>query len=271
MDKKALYTLAEEVFTATEGNCVEDVTLFDLPLLGIGSPDDALFEKYREEGVIGPWFMPPKTWLPSCASVCSFFFPFTEQVRSSNRAERECPSQEWLYGRIEGQSFLNAFLRNLETRLRAEGMDALAPFIDPRFAKMARGTGIPGIERDEKTFSSTWSERHVAFVCGLGTFGISRNLLTEKGTAGRFASILISASIPPDPRPYTGVYEYCTLCGACAARCPAGAIDMVKGKDVARCADFLKGMLDRFAPRFGCGLCQTGTPCEKRLPRRNNN
>ena len=266
MEKTALYTLAEKVFAETSGNCFEGVTMFELPLLGIGSPDDALFEKYREEGVIGPWYIPPKTWLPSCASVAVFFFPFSEQVRRSNRAEKDRPSQEWLYGRIEGQQFLNGFMRGMLKALSDKGLEAVAPILDPRFAQMSHGTGIPGVRRDENTFGATWSDRHAAYVCGLGTFGISRNLLTEKGTAGRFASLLLSASIPADPRPYTGVYDYCTLCGACAARCPVGAIDMKKGKDVARCAAFLGETSRKFSPRYGCGLCQTCTPCETKLP-----
>ena len=38
-------------------------------------------------------------------------------------------------------------------------------------------------------YASNWSERHVAYVCGLGTFGC-QGLITSKGLAGRFGSII---------------------------------------------------------------------------------
>jgi len=37
---------------------------------------------------------------------------------------------------------------------------------------------------------SNWSERHVAFIAGLGTFGLSRSLITPLGTAAGLAVLL---------------------------------------------------------------------------------
>ena len=37
-------------------------------------------------------------------------------------------------------------------------------------------------------------------------------------------SIIISEEMEADVRPYTGVYDYCTNCGACIRRCPVKAI-----------------------------------------------
>ena len=37
--------------------------------------------------------------------------------------------------------------------------------------------------------ASTWSERHVAYVSGLGTFGLSGGLITAKGQAVRLGSV----------------------------------------------------------------------------------
>ena len=119
---------------------------------------------------------------------------------------------------------------------------------------------------NEKTFSSRWSERHAAFVCGLGTFGLSKGVITRKGTAGRFTSIIIPDRIEPDTRAYTGIYEWCVRCGACARRCPAEAITLEEGKDHNKCYAFQLKTGKLFYPRYGCGLCQTKVPCEARAP-----
>ena len=48
--------------------------------------------------------------------------------------------------------------------------------------------------------------------------------------------------------------------------CPVGAIDPVKGKDHILCSQCLDRSRELFRPRYGCGLCQTGVPCEDRDP-----
>ena len=73
---------------------------------------------------------------------------------------------------------------------------------------------------------------HVA----LGTFGLSRGLITKRGMAGRITSIIINAEFEPDERPYTGIYDFCIRCGACALKCPVKAISMEYGKNNARLA-----------------------------------
>lgn len=44
----------------------------------------------------------------------------------------------------------------------------------------------------EFTFSSSWSERHVAYAAGLGNFGLNGCLITSLGTSVRFASLVTS-------------------------------------------------------------------------------
>lgn len=107
----------------------------------------------------------------------------------------------------------------------------MIPASDPRFESVTK----PDADRAEKwqgaSYTSNWSERHVAFVCGLGTFGLSKGLITEKGIAGRLGSLIVSEKFAPRTREYTDIYEYCTRCGACIRRCPAGAISLENGKE----------------------------------------
>jgi epoxyqueuosine reductase QueG len=100
----------------------------------------------------------------------------------------------------------------------------------------------------------------------LGTFGLSKGLITRKGTAGRFGSILTDLFLTPDTREYKDVYEYCNMCGICAKKCPSSAISVENGKDCLPCYEFIEETLRKNYPRYGCGKCQVGVPCESRIP-----
>ncbi len=91
-------------------------------------------------------------------------------------------------------------------------------------------------------FRSNWSERHAAFVAGLGTFSLNRSLITRSGAAGRIGSVVTDAPFPATRRPYAGPTVDRHACGACIQRCPCGAID-ASGKDNVACKAFLDSTL----------------------------
>lgn len=261
MDRTAVYQEILSLFESFPGNTVPfgegTLTMYDAPLMGIAAADDPLFEEFRQPEVIGPNYRTPVEWLGGAKSVVSLFFPFSEEVRASNRGNPEETSLQWLYGRVEGQDFINAFMAALRERFAALGAAACVPSEQMQVQQvmgLAEGGGLH--------FSSNWSERHAAFAAGLGTFGISRGLITEKGMAGRFASVVTNWQLTADVRPYSGVYEYCIGCGACIARCPAKAISMENRKDNDLCQTWVEQTRVTYAPRYGCGKCQTGVPCE---------
>lgn len=279
MEKETVRRMAAEVFAETPGNVLTSemeikpeyvgIRMFDPQLAGFGAASDPLFEAFKETGAIGPWHMGPEEWLPGSKSVISFFFPISKEVRESNRRMTSGASDLWVYARIEGQAFIKAFTAAVAARFREAGYEALVPATDPRWASVRAGQGIDGYPQiREDTYGSRWSERHAAYVCGLGTFGLSRGLITEKGMAGRFSSLLVTAGFEPDPRLYTDIYENCIRCGACVKRCPSGAIDPEEGKDNCICGSFIEKSKLIHAPRYGCGLCQTKVPCEHRNPAR---
>ena len=239
----------------------ESLTLFDPPLLGYASAVDPLFEAFLAPGVIGPHYRPPRQWLADARTVISFFLPFSQAVRSRNRAARSLPSQAWLYGRVEGQRFVEALTLHLQKALRDAGFETVAPSLSPEFWTVSE----PETE-DGPAFTSNWSERHAAYACGLGTFGLSRGLITRRGMAGRFGSLVAAWETPPTPREYRSHYEWCIRCGACIRRCPGKAISLERGKDHHLCLAYQTVILPQCRPRFGCGLCQTGVPCEAARP-----
>ena len=161
--------------------------IFDPPLLGVADALDPLFTRLKEPGIVGPRHRSPCDWLPGAATVISFFLPFTAAVREANHRPG-LPATEWLYGRIEGEACNKLLQKHLVDELIHVGGQALAPSVNPRFAVTER--------------RSNWSERHVAFVAGLGTFGLSRALITEKGSAGRIGSVVTTLGLTPTPPTY---------------------------------------------------------------------
>ena len=257
------------VFTKTEGNILDipgigNVEIFDAPLVAFAAADDDLFERFMQPEIIGSEYCTPVKWLSSAKTVVSFFLPFTEKVRSSNRTDYAEPSMEWLYGRIEGQAFITGFMTALQQLLHNKGIETCVPSQDERFGIQFEMTSSEGIS--DFHVDSRWSERHAAYVCGLGTFGLSRGLITEKGLAGRFASIIVSEKWQETGRIYSGIDDYCIRCGVCAGNCPAGAISLEHGKNNILCNAHLEKMKAKYSPRYGCGKCQVGVPCESAAP-----
>ncbi len=221
--------------------------IYEAPLVGVASADDPMWAELQKETVVGPQQMLPGQWLPGARSVVCYFVPFSERVRESNRVPGD-PSFEWLVGRFEGEE-LNAKVRRfLVEALEQAGARAVAPSSEERFK--------------QANFRSNWSERHAAFIAGLGTFGLSRSLITVRGAAGRLGSAVLDGEMEPTPRPYTRHDDYCMNCGYCIPRCPPRAINMDTGKSHPPCLGFLNQVKERYPPRYGCGKCQTGVPCE---------
>lgn len=275
MDKKQLCEIIKKLYEEAKDNYIPTLPesrLYEAPLVGVGSASDPLFSDFKKPGVIGPWYMTPTEWLPEGKSVVSLFFPASEEVKASNRQMKDGTGEYWLYARVEGQNFIQNLMMKLKSILENEyGMKTCVPQYDNRFKVMVKGKGIegyPGI--NENTFGSNWSERHAGFVCGLGTFGLSKGLITEKGMAGRMGGIVIDSHVEPDKRTYSDIYEYCTRCGACVKRCFMGAITLEKGKDHNICEKWLGEAKVKYAPRYGCGLCQTKTPCESQIPKKHS-
>lgn len=275
--KEVVSAKLEELFKTLPGNVIEgDVALlgcdglvmYDTPLIGFASAADPLFEQYKDPKVIGKPYMTPEEWLPGAQTIVSMFLPFTKEVKQSNRGNPEETANEWLHARLEGQKFLADVCVALQDWFEENGVHAVVPAVDSRFTQTKRPfqKGEPSLLGFH--FASTWSERHAAYAAGLGTFSLTRAIITEKGMAGRFGSLIIDGYIAPDERPYEGLYDYCIHCGACMRNCPKNAISLEKGKDQLKCAPYVNGTKKKYAPRYGCGKCQVGTPCESGIPKR---
>ncbi len=274
MDKEHLIKIASSLLKNSKENYISKqiaiskksvgMKIFDEPIWGFGDPEDEYFKVLKKSSVIGEHILLPKDLLLQAKTVISFFLPFTKTVRESNSMENVWPSEEWLHGRIEGQAFLSKFSTLLQTELIREGYTSIVPSLSENFWSKAKYNN--NSPHPKASFTSNWSERHTAFVCGLGTFGLSKGLITEKGMAGRFGSIITELYLKPDMRKYKDIYEYCSMCGECVKNCPVNAISIENGKNHNTCSKFIDKTLDKYNPRYGCGKCQVSTPCEYQIP-----
>ena len=261
-------------------------------VIGYSSGDDSLYDFYKQH--IGEFHWSPAevfalgmsadafergaaaapaaaavTALPADVTVVSWALSHTEATKADNRLQTELPSERWARSRIYGQSHNRALHRALVAALAAEGYAAVAPALLTTHGEKHSET---------QGRSSNWSERHVAHTSGLGTFGLRGGLITPLGQAVRLGSVIVGAQLPPTPRPYTGAYDYCLYfsgedCTACADRCPVGSMNSNR-RDKLACAEHLEVTTAEFVQRefgfkgYGCGLCQTGVPCESGIPAR---
>ncbi|MFD1774313.1 (Fe-S)-binding protein [Paenibacillus rhizophilus] len=264
----------------SKGNFSEELQApyYEEPIVQFAAADDPLFEEYKT--LIGPDHATPRevferSFGPGSyggGSVISVVLPISEVIRRANRAQKDGPSREWALLRTFGDEyFLNEIRGHLPAYLSSLGYRAVAPLDTDWYSIQGSASGPV----------SNWSERHVAYAAGLGSFSINDGFITEKGIAIRLFSVVTDLQVTPDARTAASHAGNCLLhskgiCGACITRCPVQAISK-EGHDKIACMKFVYGQASRdWAVAnggdakwgAGCGLCQTKVPCESRNPMR---
>lgn len=277
LKKWAEGTIKEFILNSPENNLqnAENEQAWAEPLVGFAGGADPIFEAYKDH--VGPFHFTPleifsKTFpgIPAVAedlTVISWILPQSDKTKSDNRRETQYPSERWARARIIGEK-INAKLRShVVASLEAAGYAAVAPQLSPLWKTK---------ESPKYGFASCWSERHAAYAAGLGTFGLSDGLITPRGKAMRCGSVVAHIRIPVAERPYQDHHAYCLFftkgkCGKCIGRCPAGAISE-KGHDKVACRKYIREVTAEYVKTkfhmegYACGLCQTGVPCESKIP-----
>ena len=247
---------------------------WDEPLVGFSRGDDPIFQQYKE--YVGPFHwtpleifqmtFPDVSVKPAELAVISWILPHTEAIKSDLRKQTKEPSEKWIRARIYGEQFNEELRRYVAETLVKAGHPAVVPTLSSKFKT----------ENSERYgMASSWSERHAAYAAGLGTFGLCDGLITPKGKAIRCGAVVARLEVPPANRPYQDHHAYCLfyakgICGMCTTRCPAGAVTK-SGHNKAACAKQCNATA-QYADKqlglkgYGCGFCQTGVPCESRIP-----
>jgi epoxyqueuosine reductase len=247
--------------------------IYDEPLVGFADGDDPIFTEYKS--IIDPVHLTPREAmamalnkspeeLPRRLSVISFVLPFSSKIRKSMRQRKSTPSRFWAYGRAYGARCSYDLQRHLIALITEKGYLAMSPTLQSYYWK-AYDTSV-----HEKAPFSNWSERHIAYSAGLGTFSLSDGLITERGIAHLCGSILTDLPLPSSPRTASNPYSNCLFyanasCRACITRCPAEAITE-KGHNKIKCREYgqsVKYLGEKYkVETVGCGFCQTKVPCE---------
>jgi epoxyqueuosine reductase QueG len=267
--------VAESPANRFEGS---DDTFFEKPLIGIVAYDDPLWMTFKR--VIGDYHLTPdemiasslegKAWSPR--SVISWVLPISEKTRMINKREKQWPSKEWVLTANQGNLFLAQLRDHVVAFLTSQGRQAAVP--QPITIRERVGAL-------DVTIGSSWSERHVAFAAGLGSFSLNAGLITSRGIAHRCGSVITDLELHPTHRPFSDYRHYCLFhregtCGACIKRCPSGALSP-EGNDKAKCYAHIYGKTPTVLTELygltpddykigSCGLCQTKVPCESGIP-----
>jgi epoxyqueuosine reductase QueG len=268
--------------------------VFEGPRIGVSRGNDHIFQDYKK--IIGPeHHTPAELWamrgldggddLPERLRILTIIFTYVEEIREASRTATDLPAEIYSVGRNYADQFM------------VDVMNKLVAFFQER-GYQAREGMWPGeefqswVREDPWRFVSTWSERHIAFAAGLGTFSLHEGLITEVGCNVRVISVLTDAPLDVTPRasdePYGNCLHYAEgTCGECIDRCPAKAISR-DGHDKRICAGYVAKVRDEMTSRLkpllkprrrrgrdgewvqdhavGCAFCQFDVPCMDKNP-----
>jgi epoxyqueuosine reductase len=292
-----LYAYLKELFLSSSLNRLPEQyggdRIFDLPLMGVSGGDDPIFEKYKE--VVGPEHLTPlEMWAAnglkkaddsaSRLRTLSMVFPYSKRIRDESRTAVDMPAEIYCVGRNYANAFISDVQRKAVQFLEGRGFRALAASLSRPFQILT--------QKKPPQFYSSWSERHIAFAAGLGTFSLHEGLITEAGCNVRFGSLITDAPLTMHPRTSDKPYAHCLYyakgkCRECEKRCPAGAITEA-GHDKIACRKYGQIVSREMNQRLGsilkphqrniagvglvtsypvgCAFCQFDVPCMDRNP-----
>lgn len=267
--------------------------IFSSPIIGVARGNDPIFQKYKE--IIGSEHLTPiELWLAegykrlpsSNLRIISIVFPFNEKIRKESMNVKKClgltlPAEIYCIARNYANPYKKKTCEQVIEFFKVNGYRAAAAILSDSFSIILN-----------KKFYSTWSERHIAFASGLGTFSLHEGLITEIGCNIRLASVVTDAPLEINTRKSDNPYGNCLYyskgtCRECEARCPANAIDE-NGHNKIKCNEYnhkiARKIFTRIGPILkphnrrvnwklrpasypvGCAFCQFGVPCMDRNP-----
>lgn len=272
--------------------------IFSAPVIGIAAGDDYIFQKFKE--VVGAeHYTPLEMWnannKPSVSEdklrTVSIVFPFTNEIRKASLHpiifhNFKLPAEIYSVARNYANYFKKYVMEQCIEFFERSGFQATAGMLSKDYTVIARDR-----------FYSNWSERHIAFAAGLGSFSLHEGLITEVGCNIRLASVITDAPLMINLRKSDDPYANCLYyskrtCKECIEKCPANAISE-SGHDKMICNDYRFKVARRMIPRLGsilkpfsrrinwedredtfpvgCGFCQFGVPCMDKNPVKERN
>jgi len=262
----------------------DNAPIIDEPVVGFANGDDPIFLDLK--AMIGEFHLTPRELMErylavkrwqfgnrslDTVSVISWALPLTRETRVPERTSSFGGSPRYNHSRWIGIKFYESVEQYVASLLEILRCNAVAP-VQSRLFEIRE---MPG-----GWLAANWSERHIAYACGLGTFGLNGLMITSRGCAVYLGSVVCDIALTPTPRA-PGHTANCPFfrdgsCGQCIERCIGSAISGQGRSNIAclshlrdKQANIIRGAgLDRdlvgAAP--ACGRCSTALPCEDRIP-----
>ena len=202
--------------------------------------------------IVSPAHLMPEDFMENPNIVISYFIPFTEELAAVNmNVEGNMAAQEW------------ADAYHLTNTLISDISQYVADFLTEMGYRAVPPTDVV-FDREE--ILSNWSQRHIAYAAGLGTFGINNMLISEKGCCGRYGSVI--ADIPVEPNlPLNEercLYKKSGSCKKCVQNCFFGALTAERF-DRKKCYEICM-INDAKTGADVCGKCDIDIPCAFKRP-----
>ncbi|MFB3887876.1 MAG: epoxyqueuosine reductase [Candidatus Bathyarchaeia archaeon] len=234
---------------------VPTATSWEEPLVAFADAQDPLFPRLKQ--LVDAQHFLPADLQADAKTVVSYFLPFTRETTLSNARGRGA-SEQWAKSYVETNQLITNLSKAICEMLEQHGFRGAVT--------------LPTHNFDEEKLVSNWSQKHVAYIAGLGTFGLHSMIITEKGCCGRLGSIVTNAEITPTQR---SAKEFCLFkldgsCGACVKKCRPKALK-ADSLDKRACYEECLTNARKYAA-LGladvCGKCVVNVPCSFTNPSR---
>ncbi len=193
----------------------------------------------------------PEDLMEGAKSIICFFLPFKKWLGKTNLAG-DYASADWAGAYTWTNKLAIELGEALIEFLKKEGIKAVYPYEAVVFS--------------EENPRSRWSQRHLAYFAGLGSFGINNLLISKKGSMGRYFSIVTDMEVDEEAEvaPEYCLYKVNKSCRVCIDRCSFDALSL-DGFDRFKCLEQLN-INKKILGASVCGKCAVALPCSFRVP-----
>lgn len=265
----------------------------DIPQMGVADGNDEIFLQFKEE-LSFDHLNPTEIWrrydcpmsleIIQNLRVIVVVYPYTKEIKKAKNISSNHPSKIFHLARNYAKYFIANGSEQLCAFFRTMGYLAISPTV----------YSLLNVSENEKNYGG-WSDRHCAYVAGLGTLSLQNALITRNGCNNRICSIITNAPLEITPRVIDNPNGLCSFyrihsCGTCKRCCPVGAITN-EGLEFEKCESYCKKVnkemntiLEPYLRQIsfrkksvvktstdfpvGCAMCQIKVPCTSRIPKK---
>ena len=227
--------------------------LWDEPLVGFASLENI----GRMKNILEPGHVMPEDVLKGARCVIAYYLPYRREINKANKPG-ELASKEWAETYEKTNALFGGLNRHIIAVLEGKGYAGRVPEAALTF--------------DNKKLVAYWSQRHMAYAAGLGTFGLNNMLITKKGCCGRLNSVVTDLDVETDSpmKEELCLYRKNGSCGVCVMKCVGNALTR-EGFDRKACyrmclknAAVYQNLGSSYGSTVGsevCGKCISLSPC----------